>query len=262
MPRHFPVGFSKPSGKSRGMKPKVVPNTIQNAFFQLSPIDGRKLKKHPWDRNWYEFRFHATAFSGGLFQAQRKKPALKPKVVQFRSQTRFFNFRPDRGEVEKTPLGSEFYEFRFNATIFRWAFPSPAENAGIETEIVIHYDSKRVFSTFAHRWAKVEKTPLDRIWYEFRFHATAFSGGLFQAQRKKPWHETEGRPIPIQNAFFQLSPRSGRKLKKRVLNGIGRPSSTRLFPLLGKGHPKWWHETEIVKFDPKGVFSFRPDGES
>ena len=31
--------------------------------------------------------------------------------------------------------------------------------------------------------------------------------------------------------------------------------------MLGKAHPKWWHETEIFKFDPKGVFSFRPDGE-
>ena len=25
---------------------------------------------------------------------------------------------------------------------------------------------------------------------------------------------------------------------------------------------KWWYETEIVKFDSQGVFSFRPDGES
>ena len=62
-----------------------------------------------------------------------------------------------------------------------------------------------------------------------------------------------------QGCFF-ASPRWG-KLKKRVLNAIGRPSSTRLFPLLGKAHPKWWHETEIVKFDPKAVFSLRPDGE-
>ena len=28
------------------------------------------------------------------------------------------------------------------------------------------------------------------------------------------------------------------------MNAIGRPSSTRLFPLLGKAHPKWWHETK------------------
>ena len=50
--------------------------------------------------------------------------------------------------------------------------------------------------------------------------------------------------------------------KKRVLNGIGRRSSTRLFALLGKAHSKWWYETDLVEFDPKGVFSFRPDGES
>ena len=43
---------------------------------------------------------------------------------------------------------------------------------------------------------------------------------------------------------------------------MGRPSWTRFFPLLGKAHPKWWHETEIVKFDPKGVFSFRSEWES
>ena len=54
----------------------------------------------------------------------------------------------------------------------------------------------------------------------------------------------------------------GAWLASHVLNAIGRPSSTRLFPLLGKAHPKWWHETEIVKFDPKRVFSFLPDGES
>ena len=47
-----------------------------------------------------------------------------------------------------------------------------------------------------------------------------------------------------------------------VLNKIIRPSSTRLYALLGKAHPKWWYETEIVKFDSHGVFSFRPDGES
>ena len=51
------------------------------------------------------------------------------------------------------------------------------------------------------------------------------------------------------------------KVEKRVLNAIGRPSSTRRFSLLGKAHPKWWYETSLVEFDPKGVFSFRPDGE-
>ena len=52
------------------------------------------------------------------------------------------------------------------------------------------------------------------------------------------------------------------KSKKRVLNAIGRPSSTRRFVLLGKAHPKWWYETHLEKFDRKSVFPFRPDGES
>ena len=56
--------------------------------------------------------------------------------------------------------------------------------------------------------------------------------------------------------FFFVSPRWG-KSKKRVLNKIIRPSSTRLYALLGKAHPKWSYETEIVKFDSPGVF-FRP----
>ena len=64
----------------------------------------------------------------------------------------------------------------------------------------------------------------------------------------------------IQGCFFVL-PRWG-KSKKRVLNAIGRRLSTRLFALLGKAHSKWWYETDLVEFDPKGVFSFRPDGES
>ena len=58
-----------------------------------------------------------------------------------------------------------------------------------------------------------------------------------------------------------VSPRWG-KSKKCVFNAIGRPSSTRVFALLGKAHPKWWYETDLVEFDRKGVFSFRPDGES
>ena len=37
---------------------------------------------------------------------------------------------------------------------------------------------------------------------------------------------------------------------------------TRLFALLGKAHPKWWYETDLGELVPKGVFSFRPDGES
>ena len=76
----------------------------------------------------------------------------------------------------------------------------------------------------------------------------------------KWWYETD-LVVFDPKGFFFISPRWG-KSKKRVLNAIGRRLSTRLFALLGKAHSKWWYETDLVVFDPKGVFSFRPDGES
>ena len=72
------------------------------------------------------------------------------------------------------------------------------------------------------------------------------------------WNRPRG--IQAQGCFF-VSPRLG-KSKTRVLNTIGWLSSTRLLALLGKANPKWWCETDLVEFDPKRVFSFRPDGES
>ena len=65
--------------------------------------------------------------------------------------------------------------------------------------------------------------------------------------------------ISIPRVFFRFAPMGN--VEKRVLNSIWRYSSIRLFALLGKDHPKWWYETDLVDFDPKGVFSFRPDGE-
>ena len=103
---------------------------------------------------------------------------------------------------------------------------------------------------------KVEKTRFERNW-------TTFLNPAFCPAWKSPlqmvvWNRPRG--ILSQGCFF-VSPRWG-KSKKRVLNAIGRRSSTRLFALLGKAHSKWWYETDLVEFDPKGVFSFRPDGES
>ena len=60
---------------------------------------------------------------------------------------------------------------------------------------------------------------------------------------------------------FFVSPRYGKWIK-RVLNKIIRPSSTRLYALLGKAHPKWWYETEVAKFYSQGVFSLCVVGES
>ena len=72
------------------------------------------------------------------------------------------------------------------------------------------------------------------------------------------WNRPRG--IRSQGCLF-ASLRWG-KSKKRVLTATGRPSSTRLFALLGKAHPKWWYETNLVEFDRKGVYSLRSDGES
>ena len=68
------------------------------------------------------------------------------------------------------------------------------------------------------------------------------------------------RGIRSKGCFF-VSPIWGNS-KKRVFNAIGRFSSTRRFPLLGKALPKWWYDNELVEFDPKGIFSIRHDGES
>ena len=122
-----------------------------------------------------------------------------------------------------------------------------------ETEIV-KFDSQGVFSFRPD--GEVAKT-------RFEQNYTTFVNPAICAAWKSPpkmvvWNRN--CKIRFPGCFF-VSPRWG-KSQKRVLNKIIRPSSTRLYALLGKAHPKWWCETEIVKFDSQGVFSFRPDGES
>ena len=103
---------------------------------------------------------------------------------------------------------------------------------------------------------KFNKTRFERNW-------TTFVNPAFSAAWKSPpkmvaWNRN--CKIRSQGCFF-ASPQWG-KLKKRVLNAIGGPSSTRLFPLLGKAHQKWWHDTEIIKFEPTAVFFVWPRWES
>ena len=103
---------------------------------------------------------------------------------------------------------------------------------------------------------KLEKTHFQQNW-------TTFVNPAFCAVWKSPpkmvvWNRPRG--IRSQGCFF-VSPRWGQS-KKGVFNPIGRPSWTRVFALLGKAYLKWWYETDLVEFNPKGFFSFRPDGES
>ena len=113
----------------------------------------------------------------------------------------------------------------------------------------------KVFFRFAPI-EKVEKTRFQRNW-------TTFVNPAICASWKSPpkmvvWNRP--RWIRSQGCFI-VSPRLG-KSKKRVFNAIGRPSSTRLFAVLGKAHPKRWYETDLVEVDPTCVFSFRPDWDS
>ena len=162
----------------------------------------------------------------------------------------FFRFAP-MGKVEKTRFERNWTTFVNPA--FCPSLEKPTRNGGMKPT---SWNSiLRVFFRFAPM-GKVEKTRFERNW-------TTFVNPAFCPAWKSPlkmvvWNRP--RAIRSQGCYF-VSPRWG-KSKKRVLNAIGRRSSTRLFALLGKAHSKWWYETDLVKFDPKGVFSFRPDGES
>ena len=113
----------------------------------------------------------------------------------------------------------------------------------------------RVFFRFAPM-GKVEKTPFEQN------YTTFVNPALCTACKSPPKMVVWNRNCKIRfpGCFF-VSPRWG-KSKKRVLNKTIRPSSTRLYALLVKAHPKWWYETKVAKFYSQGVFSFRPDGES
>ena len=122
-----------------------------------------------------------------------------------------------------------------------------------ETDLV-EFDLKGVFSFRPDRESQTNS--IEPNW-------TTFVNPAFCPAWKSPlkmvvWNRPRG--IRSQGCFF-VSPPWG-KSKKRVLSAIWRRSSTRLFALLGKAHSKWWYETDLVEFDLKGVFSFRPDGES
>ena len=110
-----------------------------------------------------------------------------------------------------------------------------------------------------------EKTPLESnftISVSYQNYRTFVNPALCAAWKSPPKIVVWNRNCKIRfpGCFF-VSLRWG-KSKKRVLNIIIRPSSTRLYALLVKAHPKWWYETKVAKFDSQGVFSFRPDGES
>ena len=162
----------------------------------------------------------------------------------------FFRFAP-MGKVEKTRFEQNYTTFVNPALCAAWKSPPKM--------VVWNWNCKIRFPGcffVSPRRGKSKKRVLNKI-------IRPSSTRLYALLGKSPpkivvWNRN--CKIRFPGCFF-VSPRWG-KSKKRVLNKIIRPSSTRLYAALGKAHPKWWCETEVVKFDSQGVFSFRPDGES
>ena len=205
-----------------------------------------KVKKKPFERNW-------TKFVNPAFCPAWKSPLKmvvwnRPRGI--RSTRVFFRFVP-MGKVKKNAFWTQLDDVRQPG--FLLCLEKPTQNGGMKP--TSWYSIVRVLFRFTPM-GKVEKTRFERNW-------TTFVNPAFCSAWKSPlkmvvWNRPRG--IRSQGCFF-VSPRWG-KSKKRVLNAIGRRSSTRLFALLGKAHSKWWYETDLVVFDSKGVILFRPDGES
>ena len=206
-----------------------------------------------------------------------------------------FSFRND-GESRKNVFSTQLDDLRQPG--FLQCLQKPGKNGGMKPKLV--NSIPRVILRFAVM-GKVEKTSFERNWTTFvnpAFYAACKSPPKMvvwnrprgiRSQRcffvSPRWGKSKKRPsstrlfallvkasppkmvvwnrpcgISSQGCFW-VSPRWGNS-KKRVLNAIGRPSSTRHFTLLAKAHHKWWYETDLVEFDPKGIFSFRPDMET
>ena len=284
--------LEKPT-QNGGMKPTSW-NSIPRVVFRFAPMG--KVEKTRFERNWTTFVNPAfcPAWKSPLKMVVWNRPRgirsqwcffvspiwgmSKKRVlneVGRRSSTRLFallgkahskwwyetdlvefdpkgvfSFRPD-GESRKNAFWTQLDDVRQPG--FLPCLEKPTQNGGMKPT---SWNSiPMVFFRFAPM-GKVEKTRFERNW-------TTFVKPAFCPAWKRPlkmvvWNRPRG--IWSQGCFF-VSPRLG-KSKKRVLNAIGRRSSTRLFPLLGKAHSKWWYETDLVEFNPKGVVSFRPEGES
>ena len=218
-------------------------NSIPRVFFGFAPMG--KVEKTRFERNW-------TTFVNPAFCPAWKSPLKmvvwnRPRRIL--SQGCFF-VSPRWGKSKKRVLN----EIGRRSSTRLFALLGKAHSKwSYETDLV-EFDPKGFFRFAPMR--KVEKARFERNWPTFV--NPAFCPAWKSPLKMVVWNRPRG--IRSQGCFF-VSPRWG-KSKKRVLNAIGRRSSTRLFAHLGKAHSKSSYETNLVEFDPKGVFSFRPDGES
>ena len=212
-------------------------------FFRFAPMG--KVEKTRFEQNY-------TTFFNPALCAAWKTP---PKIVVWNRNCKIrfpgcFFVSPRWGKSKKRVLNKII---RPSSTRLYALIEKPHPRWCYETEIV-KFDSQGVFSFRPD--GEVEKTRFEQN------YTTFVNPALCAAWKSPPKMVVRNRNCKIRfpGCFF-VSPRWGMS-RKRVLNKIIRSSSTPLFALLEKPHPRWWYETEIVKFDSQGVFSFRPDGES
>ena len=177
----FWVGFSKQRKKPGSRK---WSNSVQNAFFQLSP-SGRSEKTALGSNFTISISCHHF---GWAFPSSAKRWGNEGRRIPFK--TRFFNF-PHRGEAKKQPW-DRILQFRFHATILGGLFQA-AQNAGVTK--VVEFRSKRVFSTFPI--GAKRKNSLGIEFYNFGFMPPFWVG--FSKQRKKPGSRKWSNSV--QNAF-------------------------------------------------------------
>ena len=213
-------------------------------FFRFAPMG--KVEKTRFEQNY-------TTFVNRALCAAWKSPA-KMVVWNRNCKIRFpgcFFVSPRWGKLKKTRFEQNYTTFVNPALCAAWK--SPPKMVVWNRNYKIRFPGCFFVSP---RWGKSKKRVLNKI---IRPSSTGLYALLGKAQPKW-WYETEIVKFDSQGVF-SFRP-DGESWKKRVLNKIIRPSSTRLYALIGKAHPKWWYETEIIKFDSQGVFSFPPDGES
>ena len=172
-----------------------------------------------------------------------------------RSQGCFFDFRPDRGESRRTPVGIAIGRGSVSYPAFcPGLFPKPTQKDGYEN--VVQLRSKRVFfRLFAAIGAKVEKHPLGTQLDDVR------QPGFLPCLEKPT--QNDGMKTDLvefdPKGVFSFRPDRGKVEKTRVLNAIGRRSSTRLFALLGKAKLKnAGMKTDLVELRSQGCFFVSP----
>ena len=177
----FWVGFSK---LRKTLGERRSSNSVQNAFFQLSP-SGRSEKTALGSNFKISVSCHHF---GWAFLSSGKSRVHESGPIAFK--TRFVKF-PHRGETKKHPW-DRILKFRFHATTLGGLFQA-AQNAGVTK--VVEFRSKRVFSTFPIG-AKRENS-LGIEFYNFGFMPPFWVG--FSKQRKKPGSRKWSNCV--QNAF-------------------------------------------------------------